>query len=43
MNTTTVAVDLAKEVFQLTVTDVDWRVMQTALLSRSQFAAWFCG
>ena len=41
MNTTTVAVDLAKDVFQLAVADADWRVVQTARLSRSQFAAWF--
>jgi transposase len=41
MNTTTVAVDLAKDVFQLAVADADWRVVHTARLSRSQFAAWF--
>ena len=41
MNTTTVAVDLAKDVFQLAVADTQWRVVQTARLSRSQFAAWF--
>lgn len=41
MNTTTVAVDLAKDVFQLAVADGDWRLVQTARLSRSQFAAWF--
>jgi len=41
MNTTTVAVDLAKDVFQLAVADADWRVVQTARLGRNQFAAWF--
>jgi transposase len=41
MNTTTVAVDLAKDVFQLAVADADWQVVQTARLSRTQFAAWF--
>lgn len=41
MNTTTVAVDLAKDVFQLAVADADWRVVETVRLSRSQFAAWF--
>lgn len=30
MNATTVAVDLAKDVFQLAVADADWRVVQTA-------------
>jgi len=41
MNITTVAVDLAKDVFQLAVADGEWRVVQTARLSRSQFSAWF--
>ena len=41
MNTTTVAVDLAKDVFQLALADAHWRVVQTARLSRSQFMAWF--
>ena len=41
MNTTTVAVDLAKDVYQQAVADSDWRVVQTARLSRSQFVAWF--
>lgn len=41
MNTTTVAVDLAKDVFQLAVADAHWRVTHTARLNRSQFAAWF--
>lgn len=41
MNTTTVAVDLAKDVFQIAVANQAWQVVQTARLSRSQFAAWF--
>lgn len=41
MNTTTVAVDLAKDVFQLAVADSEWRVTHRARLSRSQFVAWF--
>ena len=41
MNTTTVAVDLAKDVLQLAAADSQWRVTQTARLNRSQFAAWF--
>lgn len=41
MNTTTVAVDLAKTVFQLAVADASWRVTQTHRLTRSQFERWF--
>jgi transposase len=41
MNATTVAVDLAKDVFQLAVADADWRVVHTARLNRSQFTTWF--
>ena len=41
MDATTVAVDLAKNVFQLAVADRDWRVVQRARLSRSQFERWF--
>lgn len=41
MNTTTVAVDLAKDVFQIAVADGQWRITQTARLTRSQFATWF--
>ena len=41
MNTTTVAVDLAKTVFQLAVADASWRVIQTHRLTRSQFERWF--
>ncbi len=41
MNTTIVAVILAKDVFQIAVADDHWRVVQTARLNRRQFAAWF--
>lgn len=41
MNATTVAVDLAKNVFQLAIADHAWRVVRTARLSRAQFARWF--
>jgi transposase len=41
MNATTVAVDLAKNVFQLAVADRDWRVVERARLTRSQFERWF--
>lgn len=41
MNANTVAVDLAKNVFQLAVADAQWRVVDTQRLSRSQFERWF--
>lgn len=41
MNATTVAVDLAKSVFQLAVADAHWRVVETHRLTRSQFERWF--
>jgi transposase len=41
MNATTVAVDLAKSVFQLAVADADWRVIESHRLSRAQFERWF--
>ena len=41
MNATTVAVDLAKSVFQLAVADSAWRVIETARLTRPQFERWF--
>lgn len=41
MNTTTVAVDLAKSVFQLAVADASWRVVEQHRLTRSQFERWF--
>src|SRR5574337_836769 len=41
MNATTVAVDLAKSVFQLAVADEHWRVIDTQRLTRTQFERWF--
>jgi transposase len=41
MNATTVAVDLAKSVFQLAVADASWKVVQTHRLTRTQFERWF--
>ncbi len=41
MNASTVAVDLAKSVFQLAVADGSLRVMETHRLMRAQFARWF--
>jgi hypothetical protein len=37
MNATTVAVDLAKNLFQLAYADASWKLMGTARLTRSQF------
>jgi len=37
MNATTVAVDLAKSVFELAVADAAWRVMERFRLTRGQF------
>ena len=41
MNATTVAVDLAKSVFQLAVADGSWRVTENPALTRTQFERWF--
>ena len=41
MHATTVAVDLAKSVFQLAVADASWRVVETHRLTRTQFERWF--
>lgn len=41
MHATTVAVDLAKSVFQLAVADEQWRVVETQRLTRTQFERWF--
>ncbi len=41
MHATTVAVDLAKSVFQLAVADEQWRIVDTQRLTRSQFERWF--
>jgi transposase len=41
MNATTVAVDLAKSVFELAVADEKWRMVDRARLTRAQFERWF--
>ena len=41
MNATTVAVDLAKSVFELAAADEHWKVVERARLTRSQFERWF--
>ncbi len=41
MNATTVAVDLAKSVFELAVADEHWKVLERARLTRRQFERWF--
>jgi transposase len=41
MNTTTVAVDLAKSVFQLAVANASWKVVESHRLTRTQFERWF--
>ena len=41
MNATTVAVDLAKNVFELAVADQGWKVIERARLTRGQFERWF--
>ena len=41
MNATTVAVDLAKNVFELAVADQHWRIIERHRLSRGQFERWF--
>jgi transposase len=41
MDATTVAVDLAKSVFQLAVADASWRVIEKHRLTRTQFERWF--
>jgi len=41
MHATTVAVDLAKSVFQIAVADEHWRVVETQRLTRTQFERWF--
>lgn len=41
MKSTTVAVDLAKSVFQLAVADASWRGIEQRRLTRSQFEKWF--
>jgi transposase len=41
MNATTVAVDLAKNVFELAVADEAWQVIERCRLTRGQFERWF--
>src|SRR6266571_4055508 len=41
MNATTVAVDLAKNVFELALADARWKVLGRARLTRAQFERWF--
>jgi transposase len=41
MNATTVAVDLAKSVFELAVADRNWKIVERARLSRAQFERFF--
>ena len=41
MNVTTVAVDLAKSVFQLAVADKHCHIVETQRLTRIQFERWF--
>ena len=41
MNASTVAVDLAKSVFQPAVADHSGRVVETHRLTRAQFGRWF--
>ena len=41
MDTTTVAVDLAKNVFELAVADQHWKIVERHRLTRGQFERWF--
>ena len=41
MNATTVAVDVAKNVFELALADAQWRIVGSARLTRGQFERWF--
>lgn len=41
MDTTTVAVDLAKNVFQLAAADQHWKIVERRRLTRGQFERWF--
>src|SRR5437899_6703446 len=41
MNATTVAVDLAKNVFEIALADVRWKILERARLTRAQFERWF--
>jgi transposase len=41
MHATTVAVDLAKNVFELAVADAEWRIVERHRLNRARFARFF--
>lgn len=41
MNFTTVAVDLAKNVFELAVADGEWRIVERHRLNRARFVRFF--
>lgn len=41
MNATTIAVDLAKNVFQVAVADNNWKLIESHRLTRTQFERWF--
>src|SRR5260370_40055556 len=41
MNATTVAVDLAKNVFELAVADGEWRIVERHRLNRARFVRFF--
>jgi transposase len=41
MNATTVAVDVAKNVFELAVADSHWKIIERTRLTRTQFERWF--
>ncbi len=41
MHATTVAIDLAKSVFQIAVADERWCIVETQRLTRTQFERWF--
>ncbi len=41
MHATTVAVDLAKSVFQIAVADDKWEIVEQHRLTRMQFERWF--
>lgn len=41
MNATTVAVDLAKSVFEIAAADADWRIARRCRLPRSKFFGYF--
>ena len=41
MHATTVAVDLAKSVFQIAIADDNWKLVEQQRLTRHQFERWF--